>query len=78
VTKDSDYATYQPAYRTGYEGRRQYPGKTYAEVEANLRRDYETSRGNGGLTWDKAKSATRDAWNRVEQVLPGDADGDGR
>lgn len=77
VTKDSAYATYQPAYRTGYEGRRQYPGKTYEEVEPNLRRDYEKSAGTSGLGWEKAKSATRDAWNRVEKVIPGDGDGDG-
>lgn len=78
VTKDAAYATYQPAYRTGYEGRRRYPGKRCEEVEANLKRDYETSSGTGGLSWDKARSATRDAWNRVEKVLPGDADGNGR
>ena len=78
VTKDSDYDTYQTAYRTGYEGRRRYPGKTYEEVEAHLKRDYENSSGTGGLSWDEAKSATRDAWNRVENVPPGDADGDGR
>jgi hypothetical protein len=47
-------------------------------VEANLKRDYEKSRGTDGLSWDKAKRATRDAWNRVEKVMPGDADGDGR
>jgi hypothetical protein len=23
------------------------------------------------LSWDKAKNATRDAWNRVEKALPG-------
>jgi len=78
VTEDSDYAAYQPAYRTGYEGRRQYPGKKYEEVEANLQRDYEQSSGTTGLSWDKAKSATRDAWNRVEKAVPGDADRDGR
>jgi hypothetical protein len=54
------------------------PGMKYEEVEANLKRDYEKSSGTAGLSWDQAKSATRDAWNRVEQTLPGDADGDGR
>lgn len=78
VTKDSGYATYQPAYRTGYEGRRQYPGKTYEEMEENLKRDYQESSGTAGSSWDEAKSATRDAWNRAERVLPGDADGDRR
>lgn len=75
VERDSAYATYQPAYRTGYEGRGRYPGKKYEEVEADLKRDYEKSKGNATLSWDKAKHATRDAWNRVEKALPGDADG---
>jgi hypothetical protein len=78
VERDSAYTTYQPAYRTGYVGRSRYPGKRYEEVEADLQRDYEKSKGNGTLIWDKAKHATRDAWNRVEKALPGDANGNGR
>lgn len=78
VDRNAPYTTYQPAYRTGYEGRARYPGKRFEEVEANLQRDYENSRGAAGLGWDKARNATRDAWNRVEKSLPGDADGDGR
>ena len=31
-----------------------------------------------GVTWEQARAATRNAWHRVEQALPGDADGDGR
>lgn len=78
VDRDTAYDTYRVAYQTGYQGRNQYPGKTYDEVEADLRRDYEKSKGQANLTWDKAKHATRDAWNRVEKALPGDSDGDGR
>ena len=78
VARGSDYAIYQSAYRTGYEGRSQYPGKKYEEAETNLQRDYEKSKGTATLAWDKAKHATRDAWNRAEKALPGDADGDGR
>ena len=76
--KNVSYDNYQPAYRTGYEGYTRYPGKKYEEVEADLQRDYEKSKGNSNLSWDKAKHATRDAWHRVEKALPGDADGDGR
>jgi len=53
-------------------------GQQFEEVEADLKRAYEKSSGTAGLSWDNARSATRDAWNRVETVLPGDADGDGR
>ena len=71
--KSVSYDAYQPAYRTGYEGYTRYPGKKYEEVESDLQRDYEKSKGNSSLSWDKAKLATRDAWRRVEGALPGKA-----
>lgn len=64
VDRNAPYSVYQPAYRTGYEGRGRYPGKEFGEVENNLKKDYEKSRGDSTLSWDKAKPATRDAWNR--------------
>ena len=78
VEPNSSYDSYRPAYRTGYEGYTRYPGKRFEDVESDLQRDYERSKGNSSLAWEKAKYATRDAWNRVEKALPGDADGDGR
>lgn len=47
------YDTYRPAYRTGYDGYARYPGKKYEEVKSDLQRDYEKSRGNSNLTWEK-------------------------
>ena len=70
VDRNASYASYQSAYRTGYEGRGRYPGKRYEEVEANLQRDYERTRGTAGLSWDRARLATRDAWNRLDTVPP--------
>ena len=67
--KNVAYDAYQPAYRTGYEGFSRYPGKRYEDVETDLQRDYEKSKGKSSLTWDKAKYATRDAWHRVERTL---------
>jgi uncharacterized protein YcfJ len=71
VENNVPFATYQPAYRTGYEGHNRYPGKKYQEVEADLRRDYERSAGTATLAWDKAKHATQDAWNRGETAVHG-------
>jgi hypothetical protein len=68
VDAKAPYTMYQPAYRTGYEGRGRYPGKKFEEVETHLEQDYETSRGSSTLSWEKAKPATRDAWNRVEHA----------
>jgi hypothetical protein len=78
VEQGARYEDYQPAYRTGYEGYTRHAGKTYDEVEADLQRDYERSKGNTSVGWEKAKYATRDAWHRVERAIPGDADRDGR
>lgn len=72
------YEDYEPAYRTGYQGYPTYAGRPYHEVEPDLQRDYERNRGGTGLAWEKAKHATRDAWDRVERAMPGDADHDGK
>ncbi len=63
------YEVYGPAYRTGYEGRSRYVGKTFEEVEYDLQKDYDSNRGDSKLSWDGAKDAVRSAWNR----LTGDA-----
>ena len=66
VDKDSPFDLYQSAYRIGYEGYGRYAGKKYEEVETDLHLDYEKSRRTSGLEWNKAKHATRDAWQRLE------------
>jgi hypothetical protein len=76
--KSVSYEAYRPAYRTGYEGYSLYPGKHYNEVESDLQRNYEKSRENSVLAWEKAKHATRDAWQRVSKTVPGDVEGKGR
>ncbi|MEG5039679.1 MULTISPECIES: hypothetical protein [unclassified Microcoleus] len=80
VDTSATYEDYQPAYRTGYEGYTRYgnTGKQFHEIEPDLQRDYETNRGKSNVTWEKAKHATRDAWDRVERAVPGDIDKDGR
>lgn len=66
VADHSPYTMYETAYRTGYEGHAKYPGKTFDEVESELERDYANARGDESLSWEKAKPAIRDAWNRGE------------
>jgi hypothetical protein len=73
VEANSDYALYESAYRTGYEGHEKYPAKKYDEVESRLQTDYEKSKDKAKLGWDKAKVAVRDAWQRVDNAARGDA-----
>jgi hypothetical protein len=67
VEPNSKYEQYQPAYRAGYEGFVRHRGKRFEDVEADLRTDYERSAGKAGLGWEKARHATRDAWQRLEK-----------
>jgi hypothetical protein len=80
VEPNEPYEYYEPAYRTGYEGYARYydTGITYDQIEPDLQRDYELNRGGSGLGWEKARYATRAAWDKVERAVPGDIDRDGR
>ena len=61
---------YYPAYRTGWEGRGRYAGRTYDEVERDLQRDYQRNRGNSQLEWGKNRHAVRAAWDRFDAAEP--------
>jgi hypothetical protein len=41
-------------------------------------RAHDRIEGKSRLAWQDAKEAVRAAWIRVERILPGNADGDGR
>ena len=68
--KDVAYETYAPAYRQGWESPAKFPGKQFEDVEPDLRRDWEASEHNSSLKWDKAKQASRDAWQRIGKSHP--------
>ena len=69
VTKGQKFDEYAPAYRTGYEGREQYAGQRFDDVENNLKRDYENNRGDSTMDWGNAKQACRAAWDRADQFV---------
>jgi phage tail tape-measure protein len=67
VTADSDYASYEPAYRYGWSARGKYDTDEFTAVEKELERDWASLRGNSSLDWPAARPATQDAWNRVNR-----------
>jgi hypothetical protein len=60
------FADYHPGYRTGWEGRARYEGRTFDEVERDLELDYARNRGKSHLDWDKNRHAARAAWERFD------------
>ncbi len=82
VTKGSTFDDYGPAYRYGLDNYARYPGKRFEDVEPDLGRDWQRGKGKSALTWDHAKHAAKDSWQRlsdtVERATPGDSDRDGK
>ena len=81
-TSGSTYDEYRPAFGYGVDAYSRFPNRSFDEVEPELKRDWSNKRGSSTLEWDRAKQATRDAWNRVsdtvERAVPGDSDKDGK
>jgi phage tail tape-measure protein len=63
------YEVYQPAYQYGWESRTKHANRTFDEVEADLRREWEATPYGSKLNWEKAKHATRDAWDRIDHSV---------
>ena len=82
VTKGATYDEYGPAYRYGVDAYGRYEGRSFEQAEPELMRNWDRTKGTSKLTWENAKHATRDAWQRVsdfvERATPGDSDHDGK
>ena len=65
VEGGSTFDDYGPAYGYGVESFGRYPGRVFDDVEPDLSRGWSTGHGTSSLSWDHAKHAVRDAWNRV-------------
>ena len=65
ATGGAKYDTYLPAYRYGYDmaSDPRYQGRSFEEVESNLRTDYGQRYPNS--TWEKMKDAVRYGWDKV-------------
>lgn len=64
-----DFETYRPAYRYGIDNYNRFEGKSFAEVEAELNRDWPKARGTSSLEWNEARPATQDAYERLSARL---------
>lgn len=60
-----EYDQYAPAYKLGYEGRAAGTANTFEEAEPALKDRYASMEAGSFAPWDRAKQATKAAWNRV-------------
>lgn len=65
VEPGSSFDDYEPAYGLGVSARSRYPGQRFDDVESQMAGDWDASRGTSRLSWERARHAARDAWNRL-------------
>lgn len=65
VEKGSTFDDYGPAYDLGVDARSRHPGREFDEVDSELSGAWDSRRGTSSLSWESAKHAARDAWNRL-------------
>jgi len=67
-----EYDYYRPAYEYGWESHGKYHGRGFDDVESELSTDWTAHNKSSDFTWDKAKHAVRDSWERMERTVSGD------
>lgn len=68
VEKDISWEQYRPAYRYGVASATKLPAEhseTFEEMESRLRRGWGHAHGKSNLTWNQAREAVRDAYDRA-------------
>ncbi len=82
VREGTAFNEYRPAYRYGADAHRRHPSESFEQVEAEMRSGWDRFKGTSSLTWDDARHAARDAWQRVidtpERAMSGDSGHDGK
>ena len=63
-TSGLTYDDYRPAYGLGYRARGLSDG-SFEDAELELSQEWNIAKGRSRLTWEQAKLAVRDAWNRA-------------
>lgn len=66
VESGSSYNDYGPAYGFGVDAVSRYKGRSFDDIEPEMSRQWPTGSGTSTLSWDSAKHAVRDAWDRLK------------
>jgi hypothetical protein len=67
VDKDASFVDYGPAYGVGVSARGRYPNRSFDDVQSQISTDWAANRGASRLSWERARPAARDAWDRLDR-----------
>ena len=66
--KGRTYEYYAPGFRAGWEGRVRHDGRTFEQVEPELKANYNLTRTELDPGWQDVRPAARAAWDRVDRT----------
>ena len=59
------YEDFRPGYLYGFEAGQHHMGRSWDEVESDLKTGWDKFEGRGQNTWENVKQAVNDAWHRI-------------
>lgn len=65
TSADLGFDFYRPAYRYGFESAQSNRGRTWNDIENDLRSGWDRYEHRGRATWENIKDAVGDGWNRL-------------
>lgn len=65
VVADRGFEFYVVGYRYGFEAARDRRGRTWSDIEDELRAGWDRYEHRGQTAWDQIKDAVRDGWQRA-------------
>jgi hypothetical protein len=65
VSRERDFEYYRPGYRYGFESAQRHRGRSWTDVEGELRSGWEGYEHRGRSTWEDIKESVRDAWEHL-------------
>ena len=68
VETDASYDNYGPAYSYGVAAFGRHETRHFELIEPELAQDWSTMRGGSDLSWDRARPAVKDAWERMAEI----------
>jgi hypothetical protein len=68
VRQGETFESYVPAYRYGAEAESRYSGRSFDELESEISGDWGKLKEHGNRSWQDARGAVRDAYERSCQI----------
>ena len=65
-----EWTDYEPAYKLGYSAYGSNSGRTFDDIEGDLQRNWDATRGDSKLAWVDARGAVHDGWQYVGRSGP--------